>query len=589
MAEKAKTGGQSFLQGAMVLGVSMVIVKIMGMVYKILLARVLDGVGNGIFNIAYELYNPLFMLATAGFPIAISRMVSESVAQGRYRDVRKLHRISIPIFICTGMICFLLMLIGGNFYADLVESSESKLAIFMLSPMILFGCLMAIYRGYYEGLRNMVPTAVSEIIEASGKLLLGLSLAYLVSYFGTQEYQTSGTLFGQAIANEEAFYTQLMSYTVAAAILGIAIGAFCGFLYLFLRHKIKGDGIRRVQLVHAPPSRPAKSITKQLITTAFPIGLGAIIMSISGTIDSTLVQLRILDIMESQPDLLQSYFDFVDPSYFLPNADGDFKIQTFLFGSYGYSLTLMMLVTAVTQVFGTSALPSITAAWTARNKKRIRRSIETVLRTTTLVTLPAGFGMSVLAWPITNLVYGNGNNSAEVQIASNVLQIMGISVIFIATSTPVCSMLQAVGRVDLPLKLLTIGMVIKIILNYTLVGIPSVNIQGAAVGSLVGYLFVLVMGLYFLCKETKIIPNFVTVFIKPLLAALLCAVTTILSYNLIVLVIPTKIATILAILLAVVIYAIALFLLRAITKDDINMLPKGKKIAKTLEKHHLIR
>lgn len=589
MAEKAKTGGQSFLQGAMVLGVSMVIVKIMGMVYKILLARVLDGVGNGIFNIAYELYNPLFMLATAGFPIAISRMVSESVAQGRYRDVRKLHRISIPIFICTGMICFLLMLIGGNFYADLVESSESKLAIFMLSPMILFGCLMAIYRGYYEGLRNMVPTAVSEIIEASGKLLLGLSLAYLVSYFGTQEYQTSGTLFGQAIANEEAFYTQLMSYTVAAAILGIAIGAFCGFLYLFLRHKIKGDGIRRVQLVHAPPSRPAKSITKQLITTAFPIGLGAIIMSISGTIDSTLVQLRILDIMELQPDLLQSYFDFVDPSYFLPNADGDFKIQTFLFGSYGYSLTLMMLVTAVTQVFGTSALPSITAAWTARNKKRIRRSIETVLRTTTLVTLPAGFGMSVLAWPITNLVYGNGNNSAEVQIASNVLQIMGISVIFIATSTPVCSMLQAVGRVDLPLKLLTIGMVIKIILNYTLVGIPSVNIQGAAVGSLVGYLFVLVMGLYFLCKETKIIPNFVTVFIKPLLAALLCAVTAILSYNLIVLVIPTKIATILAILLAVVIYAIALFLLRAITKDDINMLPKGKKIAKTLEKHHLIR
>ena len=249
----------------------------------------------------------------------------------------------------------------------------------------------------------------------------------------------------------------------------------------------------------------------------------------------------------------------------------------------------MMLITAVTQVFGTSALPSITAAWTARNKKRIRRSIETVLRTTTLVTFPAGFGMSVLAWPITNLVYGNGNNSAEVQIASTVLQIMGISVIFIATSTPVCSMLQAVGRVDLPLKLLTIGMVIKIILNYTLVGIPSVNIQGAAVGSLVGYLFVLVMGIYFLCKETKVIPNFVTVFIKPLLATLLCAVTAILSYNLIVLAIPTKIVTILAILLAVVIYVIALFLLRAITKDDMNMLPKGKKIVKTLEKHHLIR
>lgn len=98
MSQNSKpAGNQTFLRGAMVLGVSMVIVKIMGMIYKILLAQVFDGVGYGIFNIAYELYNPLFMLATAGFPIAISRMVSESVAQGRYRDVRKIHRISIPI------------------------------------------------------------------------------------------------------------------------------------------------------------------------------------------------------------------------------------------------------------------------------------------------------------------------------------------------------------------------------------------------------------------------------------------------------------------------------------------------------------
>lgn len=577
-------GNQTFLRGAMVLGVSMVIVKIMGMIYKILLAQVFDGVGYGIFNIAYELYNPLFMLATAGFPIAISRMVSESVAQGRYRDVRKIHRISIPIFICTGILCFLIMAIGGNFYAELVGSPEAKFAIFMLSPTILFGCLMSIYRGYYEGLRNMVPTATSEIIEASGKLFLGLSLAFLMSYAGTQEYKESGTLFGQVMKNEDAFNSQLMSYTVAAAIMGIAIGSLLGFLFLLIRHKVRGDGLRRIDLANAPHSRSAKSLAKQLVLTAVPVGMGAIIMSVSGTIDSTLVQLRIMDIMKTDPETLKSIYNFVDPMLFQ-----DEKIQTFLFGCYGYALTLMMVISAVTQVFGTSALPTITAAWTNRDRRQIKRGIETVLRTTALFTLPAGLGMSALAWPIMNLIYGSPARTAEVSIGANVLQIMGISVIFIATSTPICSMLQAVGRVDLPLKLLSIGMIIKIILNYTLVGIPTINIQGATVGSLVGYLFVTVSGLYFLCKETRIVPNFVTVFIKPLFAAVLCAFSAWGGYQLINMVIPSKPATILAIILAVVVYFVFLLLFRAITKYDINMLPKGKKIAKTLEKHHLIR
>lgn len=196
-------------------------------------------------------------------------------------------------------------------------------------------------------------------------------------------------------------------------------------------------------------------------------------MSVSGTIDSTLVQMRIMDIMKTEPETLKSIYNFLDPLLFQEE-----KIQTFLFGCYGYALTLMMLISAVTQVFGTSALPTITAAWTNRDRRQIKRGIETVLRTTALFTLPAGLGMSVLAWPIMNLIYGSPARTAEVSIGANVLQIMGISVIFIATSTPICSMLQAVGRVDLPLKLLSIGMVIKIILNYTLVGIPTINIQG---------------------------------------------------------------------------------------------------------------
>ena len=150
MVKKEKEGrGQSFLKGAMVLGSSMVIVKIMGMVYKILLSNMYGGVGTGLFNSAYALYNPLFMLSTAGFPIAISRMVSESITKKRYRDVRQIHKLSVPIFVIAGLLCFLVMVIGSFIYVKIIKAENTIFALLCLSPTIFFGCLMSIYRGYF--------------------------------------------------------------------------------------------------------------------------------------------------------------------------------------------------------------------------------------------------------------------------------------------------------------------------------------------------------------------------------------------------------------------------------------------------------
>ena len=589
-----QTTESTFLKGAMILSISMVVVKVIGMIYKIAMARVLGELGNGIFNIAYDIYNPLFMLATAGFPIAISRLVSENVAKKKYRDVRKIHKISIPIFIVAGIVCFVLLIIVSEFYVDIINASEAKLAIYTLAPTIFFGCLVSIYRGYYEGLRNMVPTAISEIIEASSKLLLGLAFAYGIAYVGTNEYNQYGTLFGVVQSSDNNFSSTLTSYTVAGAILGVTLGSFLAFLFLFLRYKIKGDSITKEDILNSPPLTKTNILRKRLIMTAIPVGLGAIVMSISGSIDTMFVQIRIMDIMNTAPNVLKEMYDYIDPKYFLLNENGELQIQKYLYGAFSYSTTLLMLITAVTQVFGTSALPSITQAWTLQNKSRIKSSIETVLKTTTLFTLPAGLGLCALAQPILTLIYYNKETIDGIQIATPVLQVMGISVLFIATSTPICSMLQAIGRVDLPLKLLTIGMTIKIILNYTLVGIPEINIKGAAVGSLVGYLFVCIVGIYFLCKETKIVPDFISIIIKPGVSAIACAICAyfayVLSDNLLGNnIISSNISVIISIFVAGIVYLMFLFLVRGINKSDILMLPKGNSIVKALEKVKLIK
>jgi stage V sporulation protein B len=288
-------------------------------------------------------------------------------------------------------------------------------------------------------------------------------------------------------------------------------------------------------------------------------------MSLADMIDSTLVMKRIYNIMETNPDALLNVYGSLIPDDVLASNN----THTYLYGCYGIALTLMMLVTAVTQVFGTTALPSVTAAWTSGDRTKLKESMETVLRVTVLVTIPSGIGMSLLAEPLLSLIYSSPNVANEVEIGSKVLAVMGISVIFIATSTPLCSMLQAIGRVDVPLKLFIAGMIMKIVVNYVLVGIPEINIQGANVGSIVCYGFVTVTAMFILCRETKITPNFVSILIKPLIAAIICGIAAYFSEILFDFVCVQRVATLLAILTAIIVYFIVLLLIRAITREDL--------------------
>ncbi len=582
---KRGRGAQSFLKGAMVLGASMVIVKIMGMVYKILLSNMYGGVGTGLFNSAYALYNPLFALSTAGFPIAISRMVSESITKKRFKDVKKIHRLSVPIFVVAGCLFFLAMVIGSFIYVKIINADNAIFALLCLSPTIFFGCLMSIYRGYFEGMRNMVPTAVSEIIEAVFKLFVGFTASFVTMKLCMNQYETSGYVLGIQCSSAAEAESAAIPVAIGAAIMGISLGSMFGFLFLLVRYRHGGDGITKKEIDASPPPRKDGAIIRTMVRTAIPIGLGSIVMSLADMIDSTLVQVRINNIMETNPQTLLNVYGSLIPDDIYYSGE----THTYLYGCYGIALTLMMLVTAVTQVFGTTALPSVTAAWTSGNRVQMKKSMETVMRITLLVTIPSGIGMSVLAEPLLSLIYSGSSVANEVEIASKVLAIMGISVIFIATSTPLCSMLQAVGRMDIPLKLYTAGMIIKIIVNYILVGIPEINIQGANFGSLVCYGFVTIMALFFLCRETKIIPNFVSILIKPLMAAIVCGVGAYLSEIVFDMVFSQKIATCLAIVFAVVVYIVFLFIFKAIKREDVLQMPKGNKIIKVLEKHKLIR
>lgn len=581
MKQTGKSGRQShsFLQGAVILTAGVLAVKLMGAVFKIPLNWVIGEDGMGYFTTAYSFYSPIYSLATAGFPIAISRLVSMNCVQKRYRDVRQIHRVSVPIFLLTGTLGLLVMLLGSGWYVRAMGNENALPCMLALAPAILFSCLSAIYRGYYEGLRNMAPTAISEILEALFRLALGLAASFRVMQMGMEEYARLGSVFGTEAASKAEAQALVLPWAAAGAIAGVTVGSIASFLFLLLRHKIRGDGITQTEYRHSPPPRKALATARLLLKTAVPIGLGAIAVNIAGLVDTTFLQAGIREALLQDASRLLRMYEGMIPAYNLENPQ---TIPNFLFGCYANAHTLFMLIPAVTQAFGVSALPNVTAAWTGGSRKKLQTSIESVIRMTALFSFPAGIGMAVLSQPIVRLLFGS---RAAAPIIAGVLPVMAAGAVFASMSTPLQSMLQAVGRVDIPVKLLGVGLLLKAGLNYWLTALPEWNIMGAAVGTLACYVFIMVGALISLCRVTGIRPRFWAVLGKPLVSAGVCCASAFCAHGFLRQVFDREaLALPLAVLVGVCFYVCCLFLMDVMTREEICQLPGGQKIIKLLEK-----
>jgi len=577
---------QNFLQGALILTAATVIVKIIGAVFKIPLMNLIGGDGFGYYNTAYQVFNPLYSLATAGMPVAVARIVSESVVMGRYRDVRKILTISMYCFLVTGTVGSLFMLFGARFLADdVINNPGGMYAIAVLSPAVFFFCIMSAYRGYYEGLRNMYPTAVSQIIEAIVKLVLGLGLAVLVEKLGMQQYDETGLIFGQKLADgagrDEALLA-LMPYVAAAAIGGVMLSTMCGMIYLMIRHRKVGDGISEEEHFEAPPATSGKVLFRKLVKIAIPICMAAMAMNLTSLIDLvSLINRLTYAIKLSSETIMNMYGDLLPAGMTL---DG---IPNYLYGVYsGMPQTLFALVPAITIALATAALPNVAATW-ANNRRRIKRSVDMVLKTTTLMAIPAGLGLSVMSREILELLYPK--RLMEIEIAAPMLEVMGIAVIFVSVVLPMNSILQGIGQENLPLIFMLVGAAFKLIINYIFVGIPSYNINAAPYGTLACYVVILLLDLNAICRHARIRVNLWDVFIKPGIASAVCVTAGKLSCNVLATVIKPRIATVIGLVIAVAVYVAVMVLIHGVSKSELKMLPKGEKIIKILEKSHLMR
>ena len=553
---------QSIEYGAIILLISTSLVKVIGAVFKIPLSNLIGDLGFGYFSSAYDLFTPIYSLAMAGLPIAVSRLVAENATTGRYRDVRQTLNNAKKAFFVTGFAGLVLMLALIYPFVHITDpTGETVYSLFAIAPSILLCCVMSTYRGYYEGLRNMYPTAASDIIEALGKLILGYGFAYIA----------------MKLSNNVA-------YAAAAAMLGITVGALLAALYLRLRYQLKGDLITEAELAASPKPIDSKQAMRALIVIAIPVVLSSLANNIASLVDVSMVKWQLGRMIGEHADTLRSMYatsiaDFNETSSHLLTDAG---IPTFLYGIRGKAFTVYNLIPTITSVLGVSALPVLASSWMLKDKKKIKRNIDSMIKMTALIAMPAGAGFVALGGQIMGLLY---KSVASVEIGGSMMQVFGFAAIFAGLSIPMTSMLQAIGKQIVPVKNIAVGAVIKIVVNYVLVGVPTINIKGAPIGTLACYLYIFIANLWALIKYTGVVPNILNVFIKPAAAALLCGLT---AFG-ISLAGGSKMITVAAILAAAFVYLIALVALNAFEEEDFLSLPKGKKLAALCKKYKIIR
>lgn len=585
---KAKDKSQSLLNGAFVLVVATVLVKVIGALFKIPLSMLIGEVGRGYFNTAYEIYTPLYSISMAGLPVAVSRMVAKERSLGHFRDVRMTRKVAVRLFLLTGAVGTLLMFaIAYPYTRFVVGYTENIWCVLAIAPSIFFCCCMSTYRGYYEGLQNMIPTAISQVIEALSKLVIGLGVTYIFLHSQLNRFENGKEIFGTVYTNKNEALAAIYPYAAATAVLGVTIGTILGYIFLAIRHRIVGDGITKSDLVNSPRPEDSKVIAKSLVMTALPVAASSLILNVTNLIDAATIQNRLAYAMAKAPELVRGQYGAqLDAAGVL-----DSQIVKYLYGVYGEVLDFKNLVPTITMTLGISAIPIISAAWAKRDSRTIKTTIESVIRVTMFIALPVGFGLAAVSYNLLNTFYSDSSAT----IGAPILTVYGISVFLFAVSSPITNMLQALGRTDIPLKSLCVGAVVKIILNYILIGNPVINIDGAPIGSIVCYIIVVGINLYSIIKITDVKINFGSVFIKPLICSAISAVIAFITVSLFsrmlggvgdpeAMINGNSISLVISVIMAVVAYIIPLLFLKGISKDDLEMIPKGEKIAKKLEK-----
>lgn len=539
---------KTFVEGAFVLGIAGVIIKLMGFAFRIPLGNMIGDTGMGYYQAAYPIYVFLLLIAIAGIPIAISKMVSERIAVGNYHEAYRVFRISFLLLFGIGISSFSICFFASGLITEYLGVPNARYAMMAIAPALMLCPMMAAYRGYFQGMQNMTPTAASQVMEQLFRVITGLALAFL-------------------------FLSKGVQFAAAGASFGATAGGVAGLLtimYIYRVNKVRFDDDIRRSKEQSEDITPNKKILKDILIIAIPITIGASIMPIMNVIDVGIVVRR------------------------LTLTGWTAHEATSLYGQLsGFVGPLINFPQVLTQAVSMSLVPVVAAAYKRNDIDFVKKNVELGMRIALLIGFPCAFGMIALSEPLMKTLYPFRVEAAI--SAASLLVIMGVGVIFLSTVQTLTGVLQGIGRQLIPVRNLAIGALAKVFITYTLTGVVFINVKGAAIGTVSAYIIASTLNIFAVKKYTGAKFNIRLTYMKPIAASLVMAICALGSYHIMMLTagrlisksmnnsgtlsifLPTAVSTLAGVLVGAVLYIVMILKLKAITKEELsNMRSKGK-------------
>lgn len=539
---------QTTTKGFAILSLAGIINKFLALAYLPIQTMIVGNYGNGIISAGYKIYILIFALSNAGVPVAISKLISERTALGDYKGAQKILRIAGLMLISLGVFFCSVMLIGAGWISKQIEQPNAKLMLLALAPTLLFTSISAIFRGYYQGRQNMIPSALSQVIEQALNSVLTVVFAALLIKYGIK-IAAAGTTIGTSVG---------------------ALGAALFLVFLYKKNKHQRiDEIKRSNYIG--PKVTNTEVIKQILAYALPAILGLVAVNASEIIDLKFGVSRMIVGGISSSHATELY--------------------GILTNQYQRILNLPLAITASLPA---ALIPAIAYASASKDLSLLYRKISESFKVVLMITIPSAVGLSILAKPIITLVFFStklNQGSDLMQIGSWVMVFMAI--IYVQTAT-----LIGIGKAYIPPVNMLIGMTFKLIANYFLIVIPSINIKGAVIGSTLGFIITCVLNQIVIRKSTGLSVKYAAISYRPIIASVIMGSV---AYSLFYLsdkflfiliknsLLVNDISVLIAVLAGASLYVLILLFTKAIDSDDIIKLPWGNKINILLNKTNILK
>lgn len=544
---------ETFLHGAIILAAAGMIAKVLGMFYRIPLTILIKDEGVGLTQIAYSLYLVLLAISTLGLPVAISKLVAERVATNRYEAAVRVFRISLGLLTVSGLVFGTALFLSARYLADhFYRDPRVYLSLAATAPAILLVAVMSAFRGYFQGWKRLIPTAISEIIEQVVRVFTAVALAYALLPMG-------------------------LAWAAAGATFGAVTGAAAGLVYLTYLYFSSRGQLRREMLSNTVAPTEDRdtgtfALAREIAILAIPISIGGLILPLMQFLDSAIVTTRL------------------QAAGFTPEK------ATALFGQLGaMAFGLVNVPAMITFALAASLVPSISEAMALGKVQRARAVLSTGMRITVALILPAAVGFYMLAEPITALIYTNANRTAGQPLA-----VLAPGLLFLGLQQTTSAALQGIGRTDLPVKHLVTGAIVKTVLTWVLTAMPGYGINGAAFATSVGFLVSALFNILAVRRHLGVAFSLEAFVVRPVAAVVAMGIFVgafFPWFNRVLGVSPGApervaegVATLVTIGVAAVLYLVVLTLIGGLQTADFEMIPRlGPRIAAWLERAGLLR